>query len=61
VEIGDVYLDPSDAGVVKALGELLGSMDKTAFTFEWQGEQPPVSDLPVAKLQRVLKMFGVMK
>jgi hypothetical protein len=60
VQIGDLYLDPADAGLVRAVGELLGGLNPALFLFTWEGAAPPATDLPVAKIHRVMRMFGIV-
>jgi hypothetical protein len=61
LNVGELYLEGKDAGLVKAVGELLGTLNPQGFAFRWDGLVPPPADLPVAKIQKVLKMFGVVK
>jgi len=59
LNVGELYLEGADAGLCKAVGELLGSLNPAAFRFQWDGLVPPPADLPVAKIQKVLRLFGV--
>lgn len=59
LNVGELYLEGPDAGLVKAVGELLGTLNPGAFRFQWDGLVPPAANLPVAKIQKVLRMFGV--
>jgi hypothetical protein len=60
LNVGELYLEGPDAGLVKAVGELLGSLNPAVFRFQWDGLVPPPADLPVAKIQKVLRMFGAV-
>ena len=59
LNVGELYLEGPDAGLVKAVGELLGTLNPSAFMFRWDGLVPPAAELPVAKIHKVLKMLGV--